>query len=117
VLYPSTDKDLDSAVTKDIWDEFRAAAETATHVFVLGHALNDHHLVAALRETKAALAVTFHAQHLDEGGSDPTLHETSTKRIRELLPTAVPVANSFGPKPLFDQRALGAWRQAAVDPD
>ncbi len=110
VLYPGPDKNMERAETAQLWNEFEAALQQATHVFVLGHGLNDDHLVSALRSTKAQLAVTYLRP------DDPTSNEAERvkqheRHIRQKLPKAVPVACRFGEPLQLDLEAVQLWRQ------
>lgn len=101
VLYPSPDKEIAQAETLALWDEFRQALAQATHVFVLGHGLNDAHLVAAIKESRARIAVTYRAD--DKG-------DAKAQRILDLLPNALPVACEFGEKPVIEEPVVDEWR-------
>lgn len=41
VLYPSKNKIVEESTVAGIWDEFDAAIDSATHVFVIGHGLGE----------------------------------------------------------------------------
>jgi hypothetical protein len=54
ILPPDRDKDpLGDAMVSDLWQEFRAAAEGATHIAVLGHSMGDTPLVLVLSQSSA----------------------------------------------------------------
>jgi len=64
----------DSAVA-DLWLQFDAAIEDASHVLVLGHGLADDHLVGRLGAASAPLGVTY-------------FNEADEHAIEQLLPKA-----------------------------
>lgn len=108
VLYPGPDKDIGRAETRALWDEFSSALAQATHVLVLGHALNDDHLVKELCNSDARLATTYLLQ------KDPTEPAAQTEtRIRERLPRSTPIACSFGPELAIDQASVKKWAGAS----
>jgi hypothetical protein len=99
VLYPDPLKDPTSdAHVASLWDEFRFALDYADYVLVLGHSLHDPALVNAIREANPGkLAVTYFA-------------DEEAKRIKEELPSAIPMKMDFGPELDVDRAAVAAFR-------
>lgn len=110
VLYPSLDKDVEKAETAELWTEFDAAVAEATHIFVLGHGLNDDHLVAALRKAKCPIAVTVYPGD-DDGrvGLEDIEGLEQTKTVLRKLPKAHPLGVIFGPKMVLETGPLEHW--------
>lgn len=109
VLYPSPNKDPELSETAALWSEFQTAVNTATHILVLGHGLNDRHLVRALGSTKARIAVTYLS--LEKPTLESSEHAgAEERRIKDLLPGALPVATQFGPNLAIDHQAIARWR-------
>jgi hypothetical protein len=108
VLPPDPNKDpvSDSSVAL-IWDRFRAALRSATHVLVVGHSLNDTPLVNVLREASANahLAATHLPNDADSG-----------ERIRRLFPggRVRPIPMRFGPDLVSDVDLLDQWLAQAT---
>jgi hypothetical protein len=100
VLYPGPDKEIARAETVELWEEFDRALGEASHVFVLGHGLNDAHLVAAINRSAARVAVTYHP------GDDIA---AKARRITDILPGALPVACDFSEKPEIEQPVVDEW--------
>ncbi len=100
VLYPSYNKIVEDTVVRDIWVEFDRAIENATHIVVLGHGLQDGHLVDRLRRAFAPICVTAH--------TDDDVH-----KIKTMLPQADWMRMDFGPSPQFDWSQLGHWVSTA----
>lgn len=80
---PKKDPSLHAGVS-DIWKELAGALETASHVLVLGHSLNDGHLVTELKlhTRNAKVAVTTYPT------TDQKARAVEEKRLRRLLPNA-----------------------------
>lgn len=110
VLYPSLNKDPDLNVTAAIWHEFRTAVADATHILVLGHALNDKHLVDELTDTEARIAVTYLASEPPTSKETDAAAAKAQKDIEDRVPGAVPVAARFSANPEFDKAAVAKWR-------
>jgi hypothetical protein len=108
LLLPDPTKSVDSlAGAERIWDEFRLLLSDATHILVLGHSLNDAHLVEVLNSVDKPLAVSWHQEgedHLDEG-----VLEAGSSYVRKLLPTATVVPCDFGPHATVNRSQLNAW--------
>ena len=45
VLYPDPTKEIERTETAELWQEFRTAVGLAGHILIIGHSLNDPHLV------------------------------------------------------------------------
>lgn len=92
-----------------MWSEFRTSVQLATHILVLGHALNDEHLVRELASTKARIAVTYLSfeRPTADSAEDAEVNEQS---IKKLLPGATPIATQFGPDLTIDRSAIEKWR-------
>ncbi|HEV7772103.1 MAG TPA: hypothetical protein VGO48_02305 [Conexibacter sp.] len=114
VLYPSPEKDIQRSETVQLWDEFRKAVSEATHILVLGHALNDAHLVRELRTAPGQLAVTFYAPGPIASGEALDRSDQDAKRIKKLLPTAVPIGVSFAADCRIHSDPVARWRAAAA---
>jgi hypothetical protein len=100
VLYPDPEKDPTSdAIVSQLWHEFYAALDLADHVLLLGHSLHDPALIRALGTAAATKKVAVSYR------SDRTLD-----RIRELLPSAIPMRIEFGPDLDIDRSAVAAFR-------
>jgi hypothetical protein len=110
VLYPSLNKDPDLNVTAAIWREFRTAVGAATHILVLGHALNDDHLLRELRATNARIAVTYLAAKPPTSKASDASAAEAEGHIEKRMPSAVPVAARFSGNPEFDKAAVARWR-------
>jgi hypothetical protein len=91
---PAKDPTNDANVA-EIWDEFRTALSSATHVLALGHSLNDPALITAIRDVgpQANLLVA-------------TLYP-NRDLIDERLPEAEIIELEFGPS--FDSPELRDW--------
>jgi hypothetical protein len=116
VLYPGPDKDIAQAETVELWNAFEHALAEATHVFVLGHGLNDQHLVAALNRTEARVAVSYLKKPY-LASDDPPREGAVTavaagQRIQRMVPRAIPVACSFGPAPDVNKKDVIRWMDA-----
>jgi hypothetical protein len=109
VLYPSTNKDIEKSETRELWTEFDAAIEEASHIFILGHGLNDDHLVAALREATCPIAVAVYPGDGDEVALDEIDAVGQTKAVLEKLPKAHPVGLDFGPMMRLEKGPLEHW--------
>jgi hypothetical protein len=109
VLYPSPNKDPEISETAALWSEFRTAVQEATHILVLGHGLNDGHLVGELASTKARIAITYlSAEAATAAGAEHA--EGNEQRIKKLLPGATPIAARFGPQLAINQATVKKWR-------
>jgi hypothetical protein len=97
VLYPSRNKIVEDSAVRDIWVQFAAAVDQATHILVLGHGLADDHLVEELKRASAPLAATY----FSDSGAD-TIQQ-------QVLPRAHQIRMIFGSKPDFDRQALREW--------
>lgn len=102
VLYPDANKLMEDSITAAIWREFRAAATEATQILVLGHALNDRHIVEVLKEATAPVGVTY----FDRGDA---AHQHEQQRIESIVPGAHPIGVNFRAALNFDERALNEW--------
>jgi hypothetical protein len=105
VLYPDPDKEIERSETAQLWAEFKTALENASHVLVIGHALNDPYLLQALREAAKRTQIGYVA-HADD---DLAISEEKRSRIAELLPEATMIPGQFGPEPRFDDTAWSKW--------
>jgi len=108
VLYPSPNKDLEITETAELWSEFQDAVKEATHILVVGHALNDDHLVHELASTDARIAVTYRSSERATAGSAAAA-DAAERRIRDKLPAAVAIAVRFGPELAIDPGAMRRW--------
>jgi hypothetical protein len=115
VLYPSTNKDIEKFETRELWTEFDAAIDDASHIFVLGHSLHDDHLVAALGKATCPIAVGVYPGDSDEVALDEIDAVDQTKTVLEKLPKAHPVGLDFGPMMKLEEGPLEHWRRA-IDP-
>ncbi len=109
VLYPSPDKEVERTSTRELWTAFKDALAAATHVFVLGHSLNDDHLVREIATCNARVAVTYLAagpMASERAANVASEHEATIKRK---LPSATPVAIDFGPDLSVASNDLAAW--------
>jgi hypothetical protein len=99
VLYPDPDKDpTNDAIVSDLWAELRSALRNADHVLVLGHSLHDPALVNAIQAAAPRkLAVTI-------------LTNDDADRVKERLPSAIPMQIDFGPELDIDTAAVAAFR-------
>jgi hypothetical protein len=115
VLYPGPDKDMGRFETVELWREFEAAVGDATHILVVGHALNDRHLVAALKEAGGRVAVTVYP--LDDDGvfMDPrkVTELEQTALVLQRLPEAHIIGWDFGPNFSVELSCVEAWRDGA----
>lgn len=103
VLYPGPDKDIAQTETVELWNEFKRALAEATHVFILGHSLNDAHLVSAVRASKARVAVAYRSSEDDE------VSQKKYDRILRLIPGADPIACEFGEEPVLEKGVVHKW--------
>jgi hypothetical protein len=112
VLYPGPDKDVGRSETVELWREFESAVDDATHVFVLGHALNDAHLVDALRPAGTKVGVSVYAPATDEGlvDADRIDELDQTQRVLRRLPKAHMIGVDFGPGIAVEDEALMCWQ-------
>jgi hypothetical protein len=87
--------------TRDLWQEFAQLVQEASHVLVIGHSLNDSHLVDELRKAPGPVAVCayFSAPNWDVDAAE-------LGRIYELLPSASAIPMSFGPDLETDEKKL-----------
>ena len=100
VLYPSRNKVVEDSAVRDIWVEFAAAIDDASHILVLGHGLADDHLVAQLQGARVPVAVTY-------------CSDADADTIPRVLPEAHPIRMTFGPTPEYDRRALRDWASSS----
>lgn len=93
---PTKDPERDDAVG-GIWVEFRKALADATHVFIVGHSLQDLPLVDAIKANRAAKV--------------GVLSPTASKGLKTKLPAATAFDFSFGPQALSgaEQEELREW--------
>ncbi len=115
VLYPSTNKDIEKFETRELWTEFGAAVEAASHIFILGHSLHDDHLVAALRKATCPIAVAVYPGDSDEVALDEIDALEQTEIVLKKLPKAHPVGLDFGPMMRLEKGPLEHWR-GDIDP-
>jgi hypothetical protein len=116
VLYPGPDKDVGRTETVELWHEFQAAVGEATHIFVLGHALNDAHLVDALKGAGGKVAVSVYP--VDSNG-EPILPDEigdlpQTAFVCARLPEAHAIGVDFGPVCAIDEPALTNWQEGSA---
>jgi len=100
VLYPDPEKDPTSdAIVSQLWHEFYVALDLADHVLLLGHSLHDPALIRALGAAAARkkVAVSYRSDRMFD-------------RIREHLPSAIPMRIDFGPDLDIDRSAIAAFR-------
>jgi hypothetical protein len=105
VLYPDPSKEVERTETAELWQEFGTALTLADHVLIIGHSLNDPHLVAALREpSDKRVGYVVFAE--DQASS----HEAAAE-IRQRLPKgATLIPGRFGPEPWLEPDSLSKWR-------
>ena len=87
VLYPDPAKrPSENVIVAELWQEFEFAAAHAKRILVIGHSLHDQPLVDVLRKIQRPqrLAVSCHTAD-------------DHKRVRQLLPEALPFKLSFAP--------------------
>lgn len=96
VLYPERGKNpSENVIVAELWRELEFAVENARRVLVIGHSLHDQPLVDVLsgQRRRQMLAVSC----FDAGDQ---------KRVKELLPEAVPFKLDFGPEAKLSPRVL-----------
>ncbi len=104
---PDAEKTVTSLVgAEQLWVEFRHLLDQATHVFVLGHSLNDRHLNEVIRENARNVAVSYYLPSVDFDPQDFAFEED---RVRSLFPGAVLVPCLFGPNPSFAYERVEDW--------
>ncbi len=105
LLLPDPNKDPSRHVGVDaIWAELDGALETATHILVIGHSLNDRHLVSKLR------ANSVHAR-LAVGVLSPA---ESEKAVMKQLPGARVVKLEFASPISADMKTLSDWAEGVA---
>ena len=117
VLYPSPNKNVQSADTVGVWKEFATAVKGATHILVLGHSLHDEHLVAEIRKATCPVGVTIYPPDVD---GKPSVNDASSSpqadEIRKLLPSAHVIGIDFGNSLEYEKAALSRWCQGRSKP-
>jgi hypothetical protein len=96
VLYPEHGKKpSENVIVAELWRELEFAVEHAKRVLVIGHSLHDQPLLDVLSRRKRGqkLAVSYH---------DPIDH----KRVRQLLPEAMPFKLDFAPEAKLSAKVL-----------
>ena len=93
-----------------LWSEFKAALEGATHILVLGHALNDQYVLEALNDA----ASTARLGYVAHAAGEPKISKDKEKALRNKLPQAVIIPGEFGPEPQFDDAAFDEWKAGAT---
>lgn len=86
VLYPDPGKKpSENVIVAELWQELEFAVENAKRILVIGHSLHDQPLVEILKKKRRQkLAISCY------DGDDQ-------KRVRQLLPDALPFRLDFGP--------------------
>lgn len=111
VLYPDPKKQIERAETAALWAEFLDACKEATHILVLGHSLNDEHLVKALRDASHHARVAYVMYRGSEDAK--SIVDDAIKAVRRQLGNGtVLVSGEFGPAPVLDASAVTAWFRA-----
>lgn len=105
VLYPDPNKELDRAETRALWENFHLALQEATHVLIVGHSLNDGHLVQIINQTVESPAKLGFLAHAND---DLKISDEKREHINQALPNTTIIPGVFGPKPRVDE---GAWKQ------
>jgi hypothetical protein len=96
VLYPERGKKpSENVIVAELWQELEFAVQNARRVLVIGHSLHDEPLVEVLsrKQRGQKLAVSYY------DGSDQ-------KRVRQLLPEALPFKLDFGPEAKLSAKVL-----------
>lgn len=108
ILLPDAAKTAGSFLGGEgLWAEFGQLLQGADNVIILGHSLNDDHVVKTVREYSACpIAVTWYSPEEDPEGS---IYNAETARVRELIPDATVIRTDFGPNGTIDQGVLGDW--------
>jgi hypothetical protein len=108
LLLPDATKTVDSLTGAErLWDEFRLLIDQATHVFILGHSLNDRHLLDLLRRGDKPIAVATFAP--DGAFGDQDAARIAQDHVASLLPNAVTIACDFGPSGHIDESRVAKW--------
>lgn len=110
VLYPDPSKEIETSETAMLWREFQVALGNATHVLIIGHALNDAYVkkeILAAAET-CSVGYVVHA-------AEPESKEARQKveRKGKHLPGVHMIAGDFGPELQLDNRAWMRWIKKA----
>jgi hypothetical protein len=113
VMLPDPDKAYDQdEVIAAMWQQFEEALARAKHVFVLGHSLNDRHLVRALAqnvEPTSRIAVTVLADKAAPDRQDPSAVPVEQK-VSNALQGATIIPMRFGTNADSEsRRAIQAW--------
>lgn len=113
LLLPDDKKDVTRfpAPLKQVWEQFEQLCDASTHIIVLGHSLNDKHLVNTLRGRGKPVAIVVYPGNDDPNGSE----DETKKRVAELaerLPKAVCMLGQFArdsEEPDIEPNKLGEW--------
>jgi hypothetical protein len=108
ILYPDPEKEIERMETRDLWDEFKKSLRNATHVLVIGHSLNDPHLLDQLKSAKGRIGYVARTERRKSVEPD------KLKRIQKLLPKAIVIPGSFGPEPWFGNKPWAEWTQGEL---
>jgi hypothetical protein len=114
VMLPDPDKAYDQDdVIAAMWQQFEEALARAKHVFVLGHSLNDRHLVRALAqnvEPTSRIAVTVLADEAALTRQDPSAVPVEAKVTNALQGAEIiPVHFGADADDSESRRAIQAW--------
>ena len=112
VMLPDPDKayDQDDTIIA-MWQQFDEALTRAKRVFVLGHSLNDRHLVRALThnvEPASRIAVTVLSDEMHPDQPDPSTVAVAEK-ISSTLPGAAIIPLRFGTHRDAGRQAIQKW--------
>jgi hypothetical protein len=80
---------------RETWLQFTTLLRNSTHVFIIGHSLHDQHVVTALKESEASVAVMVHTAPEADGAYAPATNE-QRKRIQSVLGPVTLIPGSFG---------------------
>jgi hypothetical protein len=105
VFYPDPQKEVERTETAALWQAFLEALDNATHVLVVGHSLNDPHLLGALRAASdnirgALVGVVVHALGAE---TTPEAQEAISK-----LQGLIPDRDTGGLRPRFHHRCTSS---------
>jgi hypothetical protein len=96
VLYPERGKKpSENVIVAELWRELEFAMQNAQRVLVIGHSLHDQPLVDVLKRKKRGQKMAVSCFD----GSDQ-------KRVKELLPEALPFKLDFGPEAKLSPKVL-----------
>lgn len=110
ILLPDPKKDYSLfAFTETMWHQFHQVIGQASKILVLGHSLNDHALVQALKEARIPTAVGISIWP----DPDYARRQRDLQRLQGLMPSAHILPIDFGPTPTFHEDPMTRWRTSA----